>query len=500
MTATPIIPVRAALTTERLDQLVPDVVARSLAPYVESQRWYGDKSRTLLRIDPVAHLVVPEEGEFLVLLGVECAFADGARVEYFVPLAVVRSRPNDAVAIAEIRAPGIRWTVTDAVQTPAFRHWLLEELGRAKTDSTEGFRWTATSAAADVLSAAMLAESRVSSAQQSNSSIVYGSAVILKVFRRLSAGVNPEVELGRFLTTRTAFRNTPLLLGEWSYLGAADGPRSLAVAQSFVANVGDGWSHVLRSLRSPATAGDEDARRLGQLTARLHLALESARTDPSLSPEPIRPEDAEAWAGAVAQAVTATSGALRLIAARETGETRDLVDAYLDLAPRLSARAAGFERLVGRSKTRVHGDYHLGQTLRTVDGDFVILDFEGEPQRPIEERRAKTSPLKDVAGMLRSFGYARGAAERESGDGNRPFETGRASLIAWERAARRAFVDSYVAESRRSGAGYLPASDDDIRLALDAWELDKALYEVNYELNNRPDWLALPLAATLKLT
>src|SRR5262249_49663288 len=151
----------------------------------------------------------------------------------------------------------------------------------------------------------------------------------------------------------------------------------------------------------------------------------------------------------------------------------DLIDAFLSLAPRLSERASGFECLVGRSKIRVHGDYHLGQTLRTIDGDFVILDFEGEPQRAIEERRAKTSPLKDVAGMLRSFGYARGAAERESSNLDRPSETVRASVIAWERSARSAFVDSYVAESRRGGAGYLPTSDDDVRLALDAWELDK---------------------------
>src|SRR5262249_5673564 len=252
------------------------------------------------------------------------------------------------------------------------------------------------------------------------------------------------------------FRNVPLLMGEWSYVDAADGSRTLAVAQSFVPNVGDGWSYVLRSLRSPATAPIDDARRLGQLTAQMHLALESARSDPDLTPEPIRHQDVAAWAGGLAQAVDSTSRALQAIAGRETGETRDLIEAFLGLAPRLSARASGFECLEGRSKTRVHGDFHLGQTLRTVDGDFVILDLEGEPQRTIEERRAKTSPLKDVAGMLRSFGYARGAAERELSDRDLPSETDGASLVAWERAARRAFVDSYVAESRRGGAGYLP--------------------------------------------
>jgi maltose alpha-D-glucosyltransferase/alpha-amylase len=232
----------------------------------------------------------------------------------------------------------------------------------------------------------------------------------------------------------------------------------------------------------------------------MHLALESARSDPDLAPQPIGNEDAAAWASGTVEAVASTSQKLEAITGRETGEARDLIEAFLRLAPRLSARASGFESLVGLSKTRVHGDFHLGQTLRTTHGDFVILDFEGEPQRAIAERRAKTSPLKDVAGMLRSFGYARGAAERDVGTSDSRSQTERASLISWERLARRAFVDSYVNESRRGGAGYLPNSDDDVRLALDAWELDKALYEVNYELNNRPDWLALPLAATLKLT
>jgi maltose alpha-D-glucosyltransferase/alpha-amylase len=230
----------------------------------------------------------------------------------------------------------------------------------------------------------------------------------------------------------------------------------------------------------------------------MHLALASAHDDPALAPEQIRPEDAAAWQRACAGAVAATARALESVAAHQPRQTRELIDAFVSLTPRLIDQTAGFERLIGRTKTRVHGDYHLGQTLRTATGDFVILDFEGEPQRPIGERRAKTSPLKDVAGMLRSFGYARGAAERQALERDDSADLDRSELIAWERAARRAFLDSYLAESRRGGATYLPTSDDDIRQALAAWELDKALYEVNYEINNRPDWLALPLTATLK--
>jgi maltose alpha-D-glucosyltransferase/alpha-amylase len=190
---------------------------------------------------------------------------------------------------------------------------------------------------------------------------------------------------------------------------------------------------------------------------------------------------------------------LRRRGQNESGSTADLISTLIALADRLPSRSVGFERLVGALKTRVHGDYHLGQTLRTTSGDFVILDFEGEPQRPIAERRAKTSPLKDVAGMLRSFGYARGAAERDAFARGDDRESLRADLVAWERSARRAFLASYVVTSRRGGARYLPSSDDDLRQAVAAWELDKALYEVNYELNNRPDWLALPLSAVIKL-
>src|SRR5262249_38728217 len=196
MTATPTYLVETALTAEGLAHLLPDLVSQSLAPFVLSQRWYGDKSRSLRRIEPIAHSVVPQNGAFLVLLGVAVLFADGEPVEYFVPLSVSPSEASESVAISEIHAPNARWVVTDGVPARVFRHWLWDGLARARTCAGDKFAWMATAAAADVLSAAMLAESRVSSAQQSNSSIVYGNSVILKVFRRLSPGVNLEVEIG----------------------------------------------------------------------------------------------------------------------------------------------------------------------------------------------------------------------------------------------------------------------------------------------------------------
>jgi maltose alpha-D-glucosyltransferase/alpha-amylase len=166
------------------------------------------------------------------------------------------------------------------------------------------------------------------------------------------------------------------------------------------------------------------------------------------------------------------------------------------LVPQLAAQTTGFDRLVGRSKIRVHGDLHLGQILVTPEREFLVLDFEGEPRRSIAERRLKTSPMKDVAGMLRSFSYARGAAEREEAPSAIPSP---ADLIRWERGVRKAFLDSYLTTSRQGQARFLPVSNDDVRQAIAAWELDKALYEILYELDNRPDWLAIPLSGTLKL-
>jgi maltose alpha-D-glucosyltransferase/alpha-amylase len=261
--------------------------------------------------------------------------------------------------------------------------------------------------------------------------------------------------------------------------------------------VGDGWEEVLRLLQEPDAAGDSVPRRLGEITAQLHMALSSSPWDPAFAPEPITADDIARWTAATTNALESVAHDLRAKRSEVDSETRDLIETFLALVPRLALQATGYERLRGRAKTRVHGDYHLGQTLCTTTGDFIIVDFEGEPQRPIEERRAKTSPLKDVAGMLRSFSYARSVAERTAeAQGS---HHGAAALIAWERAARRAFLGAYLAVSRQGHATYLPASDDDVRQALGAWELDKALYEIRYELNNRPDWLRVPLAAVLKL-
>jgi trehalose synthase-fused probable maltokinase len=216
--------------------------------------------------------------------------------------------------------------------------------------------------------------------------------------------------------------------------------------------------------------------RLGETTAALHVALAQPGGGHEFDPEPIGADDLAAWRAAIHAEVEQAVGAL---GALEVTVDRDA----------LLARADGIDALMGAFRTRHHGDYHLGQVLETPEGEFVIIDFEGEPSKPLGLRREKRSPLRDVAGMLRSFDYARHAALR-SGDPNDPLRIERAER--WYAAARAAFLDAYLARVRRDAPHLLPT---DVDAALRALELEKAAYEVLYEINNRPEWLPIPLAA-----
>ena len=315
--------------------------------------------------------------------------------------------------------------------------------------------------------------------EQSNTSIRFGNQLILKLFRRLQFGPNPEVEVGRFLTDSTDFRDAPPVVGSASYLDPGGREASLALLQQFEPNRGDAWTTTLHRLRAVLDGGDPAESvlamgRLGQTTAELHLALASGTGD--FSAEPIAPADLAAWLTAIEDEVRTAARAL----ARQAIQ--------VDTAA-LLRRADGLAGLRGALKTRHHGDYHLGQVLERDDGSFVIIDFEGEPAKPLALRREKRSPLRDVAGMLRSFDYARHAALR-AGDASTPAR-GRAAAD-WYAAVRDAFLSAYVRTVTAQSTSLLPG---DIEPPLAALELEKAAYEVLYELNNRPDWLPIPLAA-----
>ncbi len=296
--------------------------------------------------------------------------------------------------------------------------------------------------------------------EQSNTSVVVGERLILKLYRLLEPGENPDVEISAFLA-RVGFADTPALAGSVIY-ETDDSRASAAMLQAYLPDADDAWAAMRSALGSDPQRGVEMAERIGDLTARLHRALASRPDDAAFPSRPATGAETAAW---------------RASAERQATLAVDLVrgpehERLVALAPAVRARFAdAFGSATGAARVnRIHGDYHLGQLLARSDGGLAVIDFEGEPSRPLAERRAPTSPLRDVAGMLRSFDYAARTAERADS----------LAADAWLTRARDAFLEAY--------------GDVDTAL-LSAFELEKACYEVRYEASNRPDWLWLPLAA-----
>jgi len=331
-------------------------------------------------------------------------------------------------------------------------------------------------------------EIRRGAAEQSNTSIRIGEHAILKVIRKLERGVHPELEMGRFLTEEAHFRATPALLG-WVELDGS----TLAILQSFVPNEGDGWSWMLERLRADSEAERQRAsdwiQRLGEVTAELHLALAISTGDPAFEPESVSDADWQLWSEAALASAQRVIVSLKSVRTPVSSATQAALDAFELASGGLGALLRLQPQKSALSKTRHHGDYHLGQILVRGE-DAVVVDFEGEPMRPLAERRAKQIPLRDVAGMLRSFAYAAAVVERERGAAD-------PRLQDWLKQVSQIFVDSYLATA---GAGPgCPAERTDALHLIRFFTLEKALYEMSYELANRPTWVDIPLHAVLGL-
>jgi trehalose synthase-fused probable maltokinase len=480
--------------------------AAALRETLGARRWFGSKDRDVSAVVAVDHATVPGTSGLLALFDV--VFADEQRERYCIPVG-----PSGAG-----REPFV-----DAMADPEFCLALLEAIrSDATLSGARGvFRCTATPVLAELLPAASR-ESRPIGKEQSNTSVVYDRRAVLKLLRRLGSGPSIELELTEFLTRHAAFPGTPRLAGAIAYQAAGAEPVTLAVLHEFVPNQGDAWTATVERLaeyyaaaiegrgeespdpvfaRALAAADAHEATRLGVLTARLHGALASAPVGHPLAPEPITAADVSAW---VSAALAQLDRVIEALAAALPGLAPGLHEAAQRVVtdgPRLRDELRALEVLAtgGVAKIRVHGDYHLGQLIRTADG-FSILDFEGEPARAPAERRAKQCALKDVAGMLRSFAYA-----AQTGLGRRleagPHDARLAERLkpwaeTWEDGARAAFLDAYLGEVARPGRPVLvPAEREPFDRALRAYELDKALYELGYELANRPTWVSVPLTA-----
>jgi len=354
----------------------------------------------------------------------------------------------------------------------------------------------------------------------------------MKLFRRLEAGPNPDVEVGRVLTTG-GFARVPPLLGDLSYERPQEEPASVAMFQKFFHNQGNGWRVTVdelgryfdqvRTLRHDqaadhATAAElaggslSTAELLGRRTGELHGALAAETNDPAFAPERVTTQDLRHLMTTMYQRAAEQLRLLETVlptlpAAAIGPTTRALAEEVLARRPELLERfeelrtvnspAPGQRRGGGGLRIRCHGDYHLGQVLIT-EADVMIIDFEGEPARPLAERRAKMPPLRDVAGMLRSFSYA-AATALEAASLNRPDDRARLApwADAWEQVSSGAFLRGYM--STAGEGSFLPSRTDDAETLLQAFVVDKALYELGYELNNRPDWIHIPLRGLLAL-
>jgi predicted trehalose synthase len=443
------------------------------AAWVADQRWYASKGRRPeLEIrgewrlergdgDVVVHLVIDRAGSSPVL--------------YQVPV-TVRSAPVAGLEDALIESDGTRF-VYDGPRDPLFARALFELIADGGSSDAEGALGGARAEGHRQPGAVIgaFASSRILSGEQSNTSIIVqttaedgsaGTPVIVKVFRALHHGENPDVTVQSALNAAGSTLVPPVIgnvTGEWDDRGEPTGRAfgHLAFAQEFLPGVEDAWRVALE-----AVAGDTDftgpARELGLATAQVHSTLAEVMPTEDATPE-------------VVQRMIATMRRRLRIASSEVpviAEDADAIDAVFQ-----AAEQAPWPRL-----QRIHGDYHLGQVLAVPGRGWVLLDFEGEPLRPMHERLLPDIALRDVAGMLRSFDYAAGAHEQASpGD----------SRSAWALASRRAFLEGYTEEAGDAVTAH--------RAVLDAFELDKAIYEAIYEARNRPEWLSIPVTAVQRL-
>ncbi|SRR5579884_712398 len=453
--------------------------ARRLAEFIRTRRWFRSKTRNIAKAE--AEDVIPIAGQSARFLIVRLEYAEGD-CDYYV---LTDESGNSGQPV-------------EALEDAAFRETLLRAFqGNASYSGQAGELIFSRTSAFPADAALEKLESSVSRAEQSNTSVIYGDRFILKLFRRIEAGIHPDVEIGTFLTEH-GFTHTPAVLGALSYRSRKGDVYSAAILQQFVPNQGDAWKYTLESLKEyfdgkPADDYLHSAALLGRRTAEMHVALAQGGA-PDFEPEPFTSEDGEKlYQEMLAQADIAFE-TLRRKQAALTGEAAELAQKVLRLEHRVTARFAALQDLeVAASRIRFHGDYHLGQVLWT-GSDFMIIDFEGEPARPLHERRTKTLAMRDVAGMLRSFQYAAYVILFERGVNGETLE----QLAAdWYDAVGREFYAAYVRTAGESA--FLPKDPEQQQIVLQSFILHKALYEVAYEMNNRPDWVRIPLRGILWL-
>ena len=506
-----------------------------LGPYLRGRRWFAAKAEKIAAFRPklLAPWKTPAATWQVMLL--DTVLESGAVQRYFLPMALDwETRDHDplqryqAFTITKLRHKDRVGIVYAAFADPRFARDIAGAmLANSEVDLGPAKLRFSSNALFKELAAAIDEPARTPALEQSNTAVFFGSKLFLKAYRRLRDGVNPELEMGRFLTEVSPYPHIAPVVGALEYLSGSHPrenggePMTLAVMQKFVENQGDLWTVALEHLKrllSGSTAGPQATAEsaaagfhlgrmalLGRRVAEMHHALAKVTGDPAFDPEPATDADIQAWrkraldeVDAAIAALGSTESAGRLKAVRGTIESR-VMPGGAGVTPEAAAAAivggpSGFQ------KTRFHGDLHLGQVLVAQD-DFILVDFEGEPERALEQRREKSSVLRDVAGMLRSFSYAAHAAGRQAvagqSQGGASTEGVARALADWERDASHHFLEGYMKGA--AGLASIPGDENAVAQLLRLFLIEKAAYEVRYEIANRPDWVEIPLRGLLDL-
>jgi maltose alpha-D-glucosyltransferase/alpha-amylase len=542
---------RVASVESVVQSNIPSEFIRLLPDYLISRRWFRGKARSIRSVDVTETIpILPERSSVLFL---KVSYSDGHMEDYVLPVSLAREAeaerikldtPQTVVACLKDDS-GEEALAYSGTWDSRFCRAVLDAIGRRRRFKGKGgeLRAVPSSAFRRVLAPGdAVLESRIQKSEQSNTSVIFsdeasGDRAILKFFRCLEEGTNPDLEVGKFLTEKASFKNSPPVLGSMEYRNRSGEITTVAILHGFIPNEGAAWNYTLdsfgRYLDLALSSGYDteklhmssyhpltvargefpdiavslmhyylhDAGLIGRRTAELHQALCRDYSNPEFSPEPFTDFYRNGLYHGIAVLVDRTFQILKNQVKRLTGVTCSLAQQVIDLEPEVRSRVGQLRKMrISAVRIRHHGDFHLGQILYT-GKDFYIIDFEGEPARPISARRIKRSPLRDVAGMLRSFHYASSAARFGQVPGVLPRIDTPEPLDRWIRFwylnAAAAYLKGYF--STAGDAPFIPGSEEELRLLLDVFLIEKAVYEVSYELNNRPDWVGIPLQGILDL-
>ncbi|HEX3984421.1 MAG TPA: putative maltokinase, partial [Acidisoma sp.] len=486
----------------------------SLPAYVAKRRWFAAKDTPIDALTIAYTLPMPGATDVL-LAEIACEVAGGVE-RYVLPLGISWEGETSPALVQQLALARVRLSrrvglLTDAFALDAFATGIVAHLvGRSRFAIADGEIRFEPSAIAETVALAETPEIRRLSAEQSNSSLVIGDDLVVKLIRHVNPGINPEGEMTRYLTER-GYANTAPFVGEVLRVDADGTPNTLIIVQKFVRNQGDGWTwtqdYLSRAIAELALVGPESgasedpfgqyttfAQALGQRLGELHAVLASPTHDPDFAPERVDEATAEGWAESAIEQLDLAFG---LLAGRRDwpdAETEAMADDLLERRDSLEAllreRA---QRGIGSLSTRIHGDFHLGQVL-VVQNDAYIIDFEGEPARPLHQRRMKSSGLRDVAGVLRSLDYATETAARAPGTDALPPQAAERHNILLEQFrlhAEGALMVAYRAALHQAANPWVKAEAEEA--LLDLFLIEKAAYEIRYEIANRPAWLFIPL-------